>query len=109
MPAAYILSSSFVWSLLRSHTAPQCRRNPTAAIWFDPSNPSPMTMSNACRKLASSIVCHPYAHPPSPLASGRQFTVPPPTQALPVRVVARRLARGLSIRSALQVRGVGSC
>ena len=33
--AAYVFSPSPIWSLLRSHSAPQCRRNPAAAVSSD--------------------------------------------------------------------------
>ena len=99
---------SSVQPLLRSHSAPQRRRNPAAAISSDStprSNPRPMTTSNTRRKLASMIVCHPYARPRplSPMPSVRQSTVPPPTQASSISGVTRHLAGRLFIRSALQV------
>ena len=76
--AAYVFPPSSVRPSLRSHAASQRRRNPGAAISSDStprSNARPMTTSITRRKLASLIVCHPYARPLSPLSDAKCPTV----------------------------------
>ena len=49
----------------------------------------------------------PYVLPlPSLMVRVRQFTIPPPTQASPIQIFARCLARRLSINGELYVGGV---
>ena len=75
---AYVFPPSSVRPLLRSHTAPQRGKKTAAALSSDStprSNPRPMTTSNTRRKLASLIVCHLFARPPSPFPDGKCPTV----------------------------------
>ena len=74
----YVFPPSSVRPLLRSHTAPERRRNPPVAVSSDStprSNPCPMTTSNTRRKLASLILCQPSARHLSPPSDAKCSTV----------------------------------
>ena len=69
--AVYVFPPSSVQPLLRSHTAPERRRNPAAAVSCGStprSNPHPMTTPNTRRKLAC---------PSTPHTSTPQNSAPP--------------------------------
>lgn len=101
MPAAaYEISSSSVQSLLRSHATPQWRQNQAAVVSFDPT-PTQKSLSYEIEHppavgildRMSAVRCCPL---PFPCTHVGQFIVPPPTKALSLRSVLRRLARLLS-------------